>query len=243
MVRKTRKQHHTKKYSGIMTIPELRRSFEHIEDFLTKELNSKASKGEIVTHLQKEWEDVFFKPLNRKAAEAYVEHVMTYKSRRLTRKSGKKHGGAEPLAGAPLDYNTRPGLYIQPAAIPPNAYGNILDYVSKGFWNPEQAHSYDPVPGQTHYVTSVPKGMGENTFIKGGSKKTRKLRRTGGNLAQIGATLSQVSHVPGSVPPSNLQNLQSMWQGKNVGPSPDQIQREPQYMLGNRLPQPVNIKV
>jgi hypothetical protein len=244
MVRKTRKHHPKKeKEHGVMTIPELRRSFEYIEEYIDKLSRSTMNKNEMITTLQKEWENVFHKSIDRKSAEAYVEHVIS--SKKQVRKTlRKKRGGAEPIMGAPLDYTTRPGVYIEPAAIPPNAYGNILDYVSKGFWNPEQGHSYDPVPGQTHYPTNVPKGMGENTVsFKGGNRKSRKLRRGGNlNLSQLGATLSQITHVPASVPASNLQNFQQMWYGKEVGPSPDQTQRMPDYQMGSRLPQPFNIK-
>ena len=46
MVRKTRKHQSTqsKKFNGIQTIPELRRSFEHIEGYLDDKLNSNETK-------------------------------------------------------------------------------------------------------------------------------------------------------------------------------------------------------
>jgi hypothetical protein len=221
---KTRKHHRSsRKSEGIYSIPELRRSFEHVEDFLMRKTHSKESHNDIVKDFQKEWKKVFHKEIDKKSAEAYVDHVLLQtKSHSKTLRHTKKHkGGQAPIAGAPLDYTTRAGLYPSPGQVPPNAYGDILEYVSKGFWNPEPAQQYDPVPGQTHYVTSVPKGMGDNTVnfsVKGGKRQSRKLRKSGGTRL-----------IPASAPPSILQDAQDIFYGKQVGLSPDQTQRLPQY--------------
>jgi hypothetical protein len=222
---KTRKHHRTsKKSEGIYSIPELRRSFEHIEDFLIKKINVDNSHSNIIKDFQKEWKKVFHKEIDKKSAEAYVDHVIIQAksaTRSLRNKTQKHKGGSNPVAGAPLNYTVRAGLYPAPGQIPPNAYGDILEYVSKGFWNPEQGHSYDPVPGQTHYVTSVPKGMGDNTVhftAKGGKRLTRKLRKSGGTRL-----------IPASVPASILQDAQDIFLGKQVGSSPDQTERQANY--------------
>jgi hypothetical protein len=208
MARKTRKQ--ANKAKGIFSIPELRRSFEHVEYFLFKKLKSNEPKSQIVKDVQAEWKKIFLKPLDKSSAEAYVDYVI---SRQSNRRKTLKKGGALPLSGSSLDHITRAGVYIQPAAIPPNAYGNIVDYVSKGFWNPEIAQQYDPVPGQTHYPTSVPVGMGDNTVQfghKGGKRRT--LRRGGA-----------------SVPSGVIQDYQDMFYGKRLNMSPDQTQRPPHF--------------
>ncbi len=223
---KTRKHHRSSKHKseGIYSIPELRRSFEHVEEFLHKKAHSKEPHANIVKDFQTEWKKVFHKEIDKKSAEAYVDHVLLQAKthgRTLRHKTHKHKGGAAPIAGAPLDYTTRAGLYPSPGQIPPNAYGDILEYVSKGFWNPEPAQQYDPVPGQTHYVTSVPKGMGDNTVnfsAKGGKRQSRKLKKSGGTRL-----------IPATVPPSILQDAEDMFYGKQVGPSPDQTQRQINY--------------
>jgi hypothetical protein len=216
MVNKTRKNKHKSK-EGIQSIPELRRCFEHIEDYTFKGVKSGIPKEKLLKDFQKEWKKVFHKELDNKSADAYIDHLL--KSPQNRRKTHKKKGGAQPISGAPLDYTTRAGLYTEPGAIPPNAYGNILEYVSKGFWNPEQSHSYDPVPGQTHYVTSTPQGMGDNTVhFKGGKRATRKLRKGGMRL------------IPSSVPAGILQDAQDSMLGRELGSSPDQTQRHPYYL-------------
>ena len=247
MVRKTRKHGSHKKSKGIYSIPELRRSFEHIESYVNGKIAKKESKEKLVKDLRKEWSKVFFKDLDKKSAESFVSDRLNKKHKRKTLK-----GGAA-LAGAPLDYTTRQGIYLAPGQIPTAAghlplsdgstsnYGSFVPYVDKGFWNPEPGHSYDPVPGQTRFPTSVPAGMGSNLVQKGGKRGTR--RRGGGLIRDMGTIISQAFTHPASpsAPPTIFKDAQDMWYGKELGPSPDQVQRLPDYKLGSVYPKPVYI--
>ena len=266
MVRKTRRHHSGKKAKGVYSIPELRRSFEHIEDYVNQKIALKESKEQLIKDLRKEWSKVFLKDLDKKSAEAFVGDRMS-KKHTTRHRTLRKRGGAgaqlantyTPIAGAPLDYNTRQGVYLAPGQ-PPTAqghlplsdggksnFGSYVQYVDKGFsvGIPEPGRSFDPVPGQTRFPTSTPVGMGDNTVhfgAKGGSrKKGRRTTRRGGS--QLGATLSQVFRhpIPASSPPGILQDLQDKWYGTSVGPSPDQIQRNVDYKLGSVYPKPVNM--
>jgi hypothetical protein len=218
MVRKTRRHSARKSEKGIASIPELRRAFEHIEEVVDRKIKQKESKEDISKELRKEWHAVFFKTLDKKSADAYVEERMSNKGRRVTRRAQRSKGGAQPIAGAPLDYMTRQGIYLAPGQIPtaqghlplssgaPSAYGSYVQYVDKGFWNPEPGQSYDPVPGQPPWPV-VPAGMGSNA-VKGGK---RALRR-GGSLQSV---LSQMTTRPisSSVPAGVLQDMQDRWYG------------------------------
>ncbi len=240
MVRKTRKSHsHSKKDEGIMSIPELRQSFEHIEHFITSMKLKGESKSEMVKGLCKEWRLVFHKDLPKKSAEEYIEHVIATKknSRKITRKSGGAATTATPIAGAPvLDYTTRAGVYTAPG----EGYGLYTKYVNNGFWNPEPAYKLDSAIGNAQYVTHTPKGMGDNTVsFKGGKRRT--LRRGGGVLNTVQQLFSRP--IPGSSPPSILFDAQTAFHSDNLGPSPDQVQRQPNYMLGTLMPQPVKINM
>jgi hypothetical protein len=248
MVRKTRRHFgkNKKGAAGIYSIPELRRSFEHIEEFVDKKIAAKDGRERIAVDLRKEWQKVFMKDLDKKSAEAFVDSAMEKHHSQRRRRTLKRSGGAAPVLS-----DTRPGLYLAPGQIPDaqghlplssggkSNFGSYVQYVDKGFWNPEPAISYDPVPGQTHYVTAPPRGMGTNDVhfsAKGGARrKGRTLRKRGGSL---GATLSQAftRPIPSSVPPDVLQDAQDMWYGKDVGPSPDQVQRSPTYQLGSVYP-------
>jgi hypothetical protein len=260
MVHKTRKhtsRKNKKDVAGIYSIPELRRSFEHIEEFVNRKIASKEGKDRIVNELCKEWRQVFMKTLDKKSAEAFVDNMIE-KSHTNRRRTIKHRGGVAPVLGG----ETRQGLYLAQGTIP-NADGHIplssgaksnfgfyTPYVDKGFWNPEPGQSYDPVPGQTRFPTSVPVGMGSNAVhfsTKGGAKtekrgikrRDRTLRRRGG----AGAILSQAFTHPisSSSPPGVLQDMQDMWYGKEVGPSPDQVQRSPSYQLGSLYPKIVSL--
>lgn len=259
MVRKTRRHHSSKNHKGIQSIPELRRSFEHIEEYVNNKIALKESKEQLIKDLRKEWSKVFFRELDRKSAEAFVSEKLNRKHSSRHRTLRKRGGaGAQlgntytPIAGAPNDYTLRQGIYLAPESIPTKAghlplsdgsksnFGSYIPYVDKGFWNPEPGQSYDPVPGQTRFPTSVPVGMGSNTVhfgAKGGSRRSRKARRGGA----LGATLSQAFNHPisSSSPPSILQDGQDLWYGKEVGPSPDQVQRGVNYQLGSVYPKPV----
>jgi hypothetical protein len=222
MVRKTRRHSARKSEKGIASIPELRRAFEHIEEVVDRKVKQKVPKEEISKELRKEWHGVFFKVLDKKSADAYVEERMSQKGRRVTRRarrSSRSKGGAQAIAGAPLDYMTRQGVYLAPGQIPtaqghlplssgaPSAFGSYVQYVDKGFWNPEPGQSYDPVPGQPPWPV-VPAGMGSN-LVKGGK---RALRR-GGSLQSV---LAQIGTRPisASVPAGVLQDAQDRWYGK-----------------------------
>lgn len=264
MVRKTRKNvsHKKNKNRGVYSIPELRRSFEHIERFVDDKISKKESSEKITRDLRKEWMQVFMKELDKKSAEAFIGDRMKHTgSRRTTRRQG---GGAA-IAGAPLDYSTRAGVYLAPQSIPDKAghlplsggtssnFGSYIGYVDKGFQVsvPEPESSFGRVPGQPSWP-QVPLGMGSNEVHfpqqKGGSNKgnnkgsKRKIRRGGGVISdQLGATISQAfRHPMGSAsPPSMGQDMQDRWYGRPVGPSPDQVQRQVEYSIGSSYPKPV----
>jgi hypothetical protein len=238
MVRKTRK--HSR--SEVHTIPQLRRLFENIEEFVDLRIQRHESKNTLSKELQKEWKRVFMKELDKKHADAFVEDRM--KTKRVLRHTIKK-GGAQPLAGAPLDYSTRQGLYLAPNSIPVNGqlplanmqngagYGSYVDYINSGFWNPEDSITLDPVQGQQPWPqpyastgsNKVSGGAYEEMTV-GSSKKLKKSKKSrkvrGGN-----ALLTQAFTRPfgSNAPPSILQDMQSMAYGQQMGSSPDQVQR------------------
>lgn len=227
---------HTK--SHVMAIPELRRAFEHIEAYARTHAHD-------VDGLRAEWKRVFYKPLDKPSAEEYLKHMNNYSSpveerRGATRKLRRGYaaqGGSAPLAGAPIGYDMRPGIHIT-AGIDAGSYAGVPKYVASGFWNPEIAQTYDPVPGQTAYPTRTPAGMGENT-VRGGAcpcdmpqlggyggkatktktKTKRKLRKGGGMLGDALRGL-----VGSSVPSTPLQDAIRLANGQQAGsPSPSAV--------------------
>lgn len=222
--RHTHKKRHTADH--VQTIPELRRAFEYIESVGHKLCHT--SMKEAIPEFQEEWKKTFHRELDRKSAEAYLIFLKS-KKKSSRRKTRRYRGGMGPLAGAPLDYTTRPGIYLQPAGVNQNSYALVPKYVDSGFWNPEQAHQYDPVPGQTHYVTRTPAGMGTNTWpsafgTKGGSRKKQR-----GGLASLDQAFMRP--FPATVPPSVGQDADSAVRGQQLGQSPDPTQTRLNYLM------------
>jgi len=239
MPRRTQKRHRSaarsekSKKTEVMTIPELRRSFEHMETFA---LHNKHKKDAIAL-FQEEWFRVFKKKLEKKAAAVYIQHVQAD-----NRKQGG--GGTHRLEGAVLDYDTRPGLYISPG-VNQGSYARVPNYVQSGFWNPESGQSYDRVPGQTIYPSRTPLGLGDNTVIglKGGARKSKTAKKQqqqqGGAdpLSAIGTAFNQFIFRPvgGSIPASVGQDLQTAVRGQELGPSPRADQNHLKYQMNSRL--------
>jgi hypothetical protein len=96
-----------------LSIPELRRAFESIEQYA----RSKPS----VKDFQKRWIKIFGKPISSSAAEEYIRFMS--KQRKRSQKGGE----------APLNYEMRQGQFTTPDG----AYQN---YVSGGFFVPEPAN-------------------------------------------------------------------------------------------------------
>ena len=219
MTRKTRKNGKTK---GVHTIPQLRRLFESIEEFVDSRIVKRESKESLSKEVRKEWKRLFHKELDKKAADSFIEHrMMPKKGLRATR----KHGGGV-LEGAPIDHTTRPGLNLTPGAIPVNGqlplstgsgFGSYIDYIGSGFRTPEIAQTYDPVPKQQPFP--IPYASTGSNMVGAGRRK-RKIR--GGN-----ALLTQAFSRPflSSVSAGIGQDMQSMWNGSQLGSSPDQVQR------------------
>ena len=139
----TRKSHKTDKEKGIFTIPELRVSFERIEDNTADLIRKQLSDDEIAKHLSDEWQRTFYRKLDKDSANAYVEYVrgevrMGRRGKKLSKtRKNQSGGGAQdatspfmPLHGAPINAVTRAGVYPPAGDIPPNAYGHTWAYVS-----------------------------------------------------------------------------------------------------------------
>ncbi len=227
MARKTRKHS-----SKALTIPQLRKSFDHIDSWVESHLSKKALK-DLVPAFQAEWKKTFHHDVNAKAAEAYL----AIKHRSGSKKTKKQRGGAAALAGAPLDYMTRQGVY--------GVYGNFPQYVSSGlsFYNQINQDSLTAACGTENITPKLPADMGSNEVQKGGKrggkksrkslKKGRKTRKQRGgasqmqnDLAAVRATLDVIGTrpIPNTVPPSSASIYEMGLKGVNVGPAHPSMQ-------------------
>jgi hypothetical protein len=122
--RKTRKSTRKQTKKEILTIPELRKAFQHmdkvVEDLRNK---SKHSFSDAVLIYRKEWNKTFKRDISPADAASYLKFRYGLKSGK-TRRSHMRGGAALPLGGAPLDYQTRPGIT--------GAYGHFPTYQTQG---------------------------------------------------------------------------------------------------------------
>jgi hypothetical protein len=190
-----------------ISIPELKEAFDAVERKTAEILRSDAPKPTKVRRFQEAWRNIFGRPVEASAAEAYLAvkaHSLprTVGKGSARKKTRKQHGGATgaPLAGAPLDFQTRPGV--------DGTHGTFLPYVARGFG------FYDTVNqqglfkgcGTENSTPAVAADMGSN--------------KVGGGL--IGDALSALTSRPfeASSPPSIANDIQTAMQGRELGASP-----------------------
>ena len=102
---------------NFMTSPEIKSSFDTIEDATYRILREGGTVPEQVKKFQKEWKAIFHRPVRADSAEAYLK--IKQDSKKRSNKTRKQKGGM-----APLDYATRPGVS--------GSYGSFLDYQTMG---------------------------------------------------------------------------------------------------------------
>jgi hypothetical protein len=251
MARKTRKQSTKKRHlQGIKTIPELRQSFDYIDEFVKQRVHYGVPKEQLVKDIQTEWYRVFGKRIQKKNATAFAEHMLQHmRGRRVLRSATtRKRGGAAPV----LDYTLQPGQYLAAGKIPTptgnfpmandaaSSYGSLSRYISSGFTVPE-------IAGKLPYESPTPSNvMGSNRALMGGGRPLGGGRKKGGAiLDSIRNSLTQMVARPitSDAPPSVLQSAQSYWNGRPVGLSPNPVQHGMSYALDNVIPKTVNVKL
>ena len=252
--RKTRRA--KQKKTAFQTIPELRRSFDYIDEFVKNRILSGVPKEQLVKEVQREWLRVFSKRIQKKNATAFVEHLMEQHSRRRGVRGTRRRvrGGVAPF----MNPTTQAGVYLASGTPPtasgqypmangaPSAYGSLTAYISGGFENPIIAATQDPVKGQSVFPSQPPPSMGSN-LVRGGGRRIqggRSIRSKGGSLA--GSLLAQAYMRPfqSSIPSSVLQDGLTAWSGRAGGPlPPDQVQRQAPYQVTGMYPSVMNLKI
>lgn len=189
MAKKVR-THKMKKQGKLLSIPQLRKSFDHIDTWVESHVR-KGHVKELVPAFQAEWKKTFHREVDASAAEAYLS-LKQHTAPRTTRKH-KQSGGGASLAAAPLDYSTRPGVY--------GVYGNFPQYVSSGlsFYNDINKDGLTSQCGKENITPDIPATMGSNEVAqKGGRRRSRKYKtrkQRGGAAPSLLQTASTIADV------------------------------------------------
>lgn len=222
----TRKQTQKK---GFMTIPQLRKSFDHIESFTTGLLSRVKDPAAQRKAFQAEWKTVFRRDVDDKAADAYLKFESKKGKRGKTR---KMKGGGQALAGAPLDYSTRPGLH--------GPYGTFPDYISDGFVVGNKMNTMAiqddcnaPSKFQPPYTGfGAPSQRGGKGYLrKRTTRKGRSSLKGGGTFPSISefATAITTRPIMATATPTMAHDAQMSWKGTGTFSSPHPNTGTPGY--------------
>lgn len=196
-----------KRRASTAIIPTLKHSFDVLEHEVAKIIREVDNPKQRVRKFQEVWKKIFGRPVEAVAAEAYLLVKAKGNTRGKTRKAQK--GGAA-LAGAPLDFQTRPGV--------DGVHGSFPQYVTSGlsFYNTINQDQLNKGVGLSAFEPAVPADMGSN--LAGGGAL--------GDAAFVALTrpASAVS------PPSVINDIQTALQGRPLGASPDASQNHLKYM-------------
>ena len=157
-----------------------------------------------VKQFQAAWKRIFHRPVSAAAAESYLAvkraaPLPRVKNGNTTR---RQRGGAAALAGAPLDYMTRPGV--------DGTYVSVPQYVASGlsFYNHINQEAMLKDCGHQDITPKVPVSIGSNEVMKGGYR------------SDLGMAMFRPAAA--TVPMNPLQAAQMYWMGKSLtGSSPD----------------------
>jgi hypothetical protein len=212
---------HTRKQKKTpMSIPQLRKAFDHIESVTSGILARERDASKRRKAFQAEWMKVFHRAVDDKAADAYLQ----FESKKKKTRRGQRGGAA--LAGAPLDYSTRPGIY--------GVYGEFPQYISGGFATFGDATNKMAIQEDCNSAAAAAqfqapyKGFGAASLAQnGGAKKSRKGKKGkrgtrkmkgGANWGEFASALT-LRPVTASAPPSQIYTSLMEWKGGEPYPS------------------------
>jgi hypothetical protein len=148
-----------KRSAKVLSIPELKRSFDAVDTGVKDILKRGDSNEKQIKAFQGLWRSIFHRTISADAAEGYLR---VKRGAPVAGKTRKAQRGGAALAGAPLDYMTRPGV--------DGAYGNFPTYQAQGlsFYNAINKDGLFESCGKQDITPVVPASIGDNTVMKGG---------------------------------------------------------------------------
>lgn len=206
--RKVKKTSSKKSSSTLMSIPELRGAL-HGVSIAGEKLAASVKKGSLTLDkaadkFATEWTGIFGKRLEKSKAKAYLKHIMDMNKKTFGKTRRHHRGGGNPLMGAPLGYDMKPG-----ADLP---YGNFPEYIAKGFVNPEPALLQDC--GKQTSMMPYP-NLGSN--------------KVGGGSFLTGINAALMRPFAAQNPPSTQQDMLTSMRGQPTGPGSASYEPSYQY--------------
>ena len=186
--------------------PSLKHSFDVLEHEVANIIKAGHDPKKRIREFQAIWRKIFGRPVEAVAAEAYLQVKMKSNTVKRTR---KQKGGAA-ISGAPVDFQTRPGV--------DGVHGSFPPYLTSGlsFYNTINQDQLNKGVGLSAFDPAVPASLGSN--------------QAGGAALYDAAFLATTRPAVPSSPPSVIDDLQTWTQGRPLGASPDPAQNHLKYM-------------
>jgi hypothetical protein len=185
--------------AAAMTIPQLRKAFERMEQF--------AGGAKSAEDVQREWKKIFGgKGITKDQAKSYLNEY---------KQGGRQSGG------------TAPGLYTAAGSIPGQAtdggydvYGSYPKYLMSGFDVGVPRMSAGDLCGKAAVASTPLPGMGSN-LVGGGQRRKGKKTRKAGKGKKLRKTLRGGNRLPEATNPTTaLQDAGTYFRGQQMGASP-----------------------
>ena len=200
-----------KRRANPMNLPDLKHSFDNLRKASSEIIRGTKDTKQKIRKFQSAWKALFHRPVEAMAAEAYLRVMERGHKPRHGRTRKAQKGGAA-LSGAPLDFQTRPGV--------DGVHGSFPQYLTGGlsFYNTINQEGMFKGCGIQDITPSVPADLGSN-----------KAQGGGGVLSDVYSHMISTPINP-TVPPSFLQDAQTAWQGRPLGASPQPSQNQLRYI-------------
>jgi hypothetical protein len=152
----------TKRRKTVTTLPELKSIFTSLRKGTIEILKSSSSTKERITKFKKLWFTLMHSPVEPVAAEAYLRVMETGSSRRNSTRKAQKGGAAAQMSGAPLDFQTRPGI--------DGVHGSFPQYLTGGlsFYDTVNQQGMFKGCGTENITPIVPESISSNKLQGGG---------------------------------------------------------------------------
>lgn len=189
-------------------IPTLKHSFDVLEHEVKNILKATTDPKQRIKRLQDVWRKLFGRPVEAVAAQAYLRVKSKSSVGTRTRKKGQSGGAA--IAGAPLDFQTRPGV--------DGVHGSFPPYLTSGlsFYGTINQDQLNKGVGLSAFDPAVPADMGSN--------------KVGGGMLSDAMFLATTRPLVPSPVPTPFDDLQTWSHGRPLGSSPDSSQNQLKYM-------------
>jgi hypothetical protein len=188
-------------------LPSLKYSFDALDMKVTDILKSIKNPTDRIKKFQTVWKEIFGRPVEKVAAEAYI---LVRAKPHYGKKTRKQGGGGMPISGAPLDFQTRPGV--------DGVHGSFPPYLTSGlsFYNTVNQDQLNAGVRLNDFNRGVPEDMGSNLV--------------GGGTLSDSLSVFTTRPAASQIPPTVINDAQTFIQGKPLPASPDSSQNPLKYM-------------